>query len=122
MIRPPPISTLFPYTTLFRSERLRPGGHRHRCRCAEWGARRSTPGSVAAATSSLCPQHQTPQQPEPPRARFDTGDRIRQDLVSATVGAAPSFESACEGRRPPPARTVAAVRERTRASGTGVLA
>src|SRR3712207_8880286 len=27
MIRRPPRSTLFPYTTLFRSERLRPGRH-----------------------------------------------------------------------------------------------
>src|SRR6478609_10394455 len=28
MIRRPPRSTLFPYTTLFRSRRSRPGGHR----------------------------------------------------------------------------------------------
>src|SRR6266513_4628296 len=34
MIRRPPRSTLFPYTTLFRSRRVRSRGLRARCRCA----------------------------------------------------------------------------------------
>src|SRR2546427_9136403 len=46
MIRRPPRSTLFPYTTLFRSRRRRPWRHNrrrpHRCR----------PPSVAASSSS----------------------------------------------------------------------
>src|SRR5437764_4869693 len=49
MIRPPPRSTLFPYTTLFRSRtpkahnRVRPPG-RGRRRCARLGRRRDLPG------------------------------------------------------------------------------
>src|SRR2546429_7080710 len=34
MIRPPPSSTLFPYTTLFRSDRAEPAEIRHFFQCA----------------------------------------------------------------------------------------
>src|SRR5205814_4811388 len=46
MIRPPPRSTLFPYTTLFRSARAQGPGRTESalalCGRAEWGDRKST--------------------------------------------------------------------------------
>src|SRR5215217_9267314 len=58
MIRRPPRSTLFPYTTLFRSRRLRPragssrGPHRSRHRAATT-RRRSVPARSEEHTSEL---------------------------------------------------------------------
>src|SRR5256885_10565170 len=57
MIRRPPRSTLFPYTTLFRSDR--PGGRRHSCRAGRCdpapgggvGPRRSDPRRSGGAAS-----------------------------------------------------------------------
>src|SRR3712207_8243455 len=54
MIRPPPKSTLFPYTTLFRSNR--PAGTASR-RCREGSARRGF-DFVTAGLSSLGARHQ----------------------------------------------------------------
>src|SRR3712207_8414820 len=47
MIRRPPRSTLFPYTTLFRSRAARPG-HRHRRRPRQVIVRREQPRDHAA--------------------------------------------------------------------------
>src|SRR2546429_5868909 len=55
MIRRPPRSTLFPYTTLFRSQGERGGGHQqcrgHRGVRGEWG-RRATCGPVEGSVKS----------------------------------------------------------------------
>src|SRR2546429_5544925 len=49
MIRRPPRSTLFPYTTLFRSERRRrPGGRGDRRAAGRGGRRRAVPGGRQA--------------------------------------------------------------------------
>src|SRR5690349_22042805 len=50
MIRPPPRSTLFPYTTLFRSART---GGRVRARAGRWRARRCERGGRARALSRV---------------------------------------------------------------------
>src|SRR5438552_5705782 len=49
LIRRPPRSTLFPYTTLFRSERIVPGGGRFGGRLGEGGARQGDAGGAAPA-------------------------------------------------------------------------
>src|SRR2546425_9257974 len=45
MIRRPPRSTLFPYTTLFRSAQVRSGGHRRGAGDHRWEAARAVPRS-----------------------------------------------------------------------------
>src|SRR5690242_21597705 len=60
MIRPPPSSTLFPYTTLFRSpparSRRRPGSHDRRsarpCQSSRRPARSSRPNAATASPRS----------------------------------------------------------------------
>src|SRR2546427_2338833 len=49
MIRRPPRSTLFPYTTLFRSRRLTESGDAVRGRARQRIARRSAPGDSGGA-------------------------------------------------------------------------
>src|SRR6266481_6779354 len=48
MIRRPPRSTLFPYTTLFRSACLAASGHRCICR-RRWSCRRHRPSQIGRA-------------------------------------------------------------------------
>src|SRR3712207_8201500 len=52
MIRRPPRSTLFPYTTLFRSGCLRNASPTNHCTCSPAGP--SSNGSGAASWSSAC--------------------------------------------------------------------
>src|SRR5690242_21213082 len=61
MIRPPPRSTLFPYTTLFRSAAGRPGR----------GTRRP-PAGRAAAPCPPCPPSR--RRPTPPRSEEHTSE------------------------------------------------
>src|SRR5258707_5946108 len=51
MIRRPPRSTLFPYTTLFRSRRNRSRRHRHPT------ARKSWPPATEDDPAAHCPEH-----------------------------------------------------------------
>src|SRR2546422_6446941 len=63
MIRRPPRSTLFPYTTLFRSPRPRPAAARAR----RGGERRGRPAQGAR-----------PSEPPPEGARLELGDRSEE--------------------------------------------
>src|SRR5438874_10302394 len=70
MIRPPPRSTLFPYTTLFRSHR--PARRRH----AAW-LRRGRRGDGSAARARVRARHS-----RPPRSEEHTSElQSRRDLV-----------------------------------------
>src|SRR5260221_7055229 len=52
MIRRPPRSTLFPYTTLFRSRLRHPGGRAHRSRGGRGGCGRQRGGSTIPSARS----------------------------------------------------------------------
>src|SRR2546430_9978976 len=78
MIRRPPRSTLFPYTTLFRSRGLQPGGVR--------GARRAGPGALARAHDADRAQRA---RLEGVRARSDAGP-TRQDRKSTRLNSSHS--------------------------------
>src|ERR1044071_8697058 len=82
MIRRPPRSTLFPYTTLFRSRHAGPGG------CAEGPARASrAPGKLVPGLA------QAEATVRPPRAAFSSLPERRQRVHTATCFARP-FTSA----------------------------
>src|SRR2546427_95736 len=90
MIRRPPRSTLFPYTTLFRSRRPRAVGQRSRAGLAQsWRPRRSCLLSTTFGTGLMCP-------PEPrwswaswPLLWPGDGSNERVRLVGGTVRGEP---------------------------------
>src|SRR5438045_8137161 len=79
MLHPPPRSTLFPYTTLFRStgRRHSSGGALLRCRARVWNGGDGSAGRLTAA------QRQSTRRP---RQRFATGDRKSTRLNSSHLG------------------------------------
>src|SRR2546427_4226804 len=79
MIRRPPRSTLFPYTTLFRSQRGRPA-HAH------LGAQLQQPPDVRAGDARVEDiTHQTDLQPGDPAMRVADGEEIEERLGGMLV-------------------------------------
>src|SRR5438067_5996987 len=82
MLLPPPRSTLFPYTTLFRSARERPGGllPRERVRLEEpgavWPAGTDRPGAHIAPDGSCRPYCRSEEHTSELQSRFDLVCRL----------------------------------------------
>src|SRR2546422_7459791 len=74
MIRRPPRSTLFPYTTLFRSPRL--------CGCLRRAARRRRPGSIPAFLGG-----------RDRRSRAEPGDAEERDRKSTRLNSSHGYIS-----------------------------
>src|SRR3712207_8093934 len=86
MIRPPPRSTLFPYTTLFRSPPPRSSARRPPCSCPAAPWRTSSPSastpSPATSSSPTPAPTSTARKPAPPRSEEHTSElQSRQYLV-----------------------------------------
>src|SRR3712207_8135839 len=80
MIRRPPRSTLFPYTTLFRSRGRERG--RRSPRCSACCARPRTPADPAARGTCSAPSSCPPPPPAAPRSEEHTSElQSRQYLV-----------------------------------------
>src|SRR5690349_23142667 len=81
MIRLPPTSTLFPYTTLFRSRQSRPGG-RHECRAPVLAAKGNL-GDVGASDTHRGQQFTVRRvSAHAPRSEEHTSElQSRRDLV-----------------------------------------
>src|SRR3712207_7980183 len=78
MIRRPPRSTLFPYTTLFRSPRSRPRRSPHRPPTRS----RSRPNSARQRSSATAASSSSLSGPKPPRSEEHTSElQSRQYLV-----------------------------------------
>src|SRR6266508_6813946 len=88
MIRRPPRSTLFPYTTLFRSPTSRAASPAKCCTwtpdTASWGGRRAPPRGEARARRASSVTHRPPSEPgRQPQLRALEG----LDLVAGARGA-----------------------------------
>src|SRR3712207_7171838 len=82
MIRRPPRSTLFPYTTLFRSQRANAGGRRRHGPHAAPGDADGGPGN-AAGPEPLTARGSTKNRPGPPRLERPRLDRKSTRLNSS---------------------------------------
>src|SRR3712207_8585358 len=79
MIRRPPRSTLFPYTTLFRSSRFRRGRERRDCACNERGGGAKLPGPVRGQGDA--PWDSSPMKRSPRSEEHTSELQSRQYLV-----------------------------------------